>query len=302
MKELSRTQSRVYRWQMFSWKSLPVLTFWRPTPPAASRSDPFRRGPTPSRCLPPTITPRPSPVFPLQAGSTHVMNVSLDPKAPLVRGARIETFNDGRTPVLLTARVTHPEGAGFLANVTADISPIGGAISRTLYDDGTNGDLTAGDGNFSYRTVIPVNTQARSYSLNVTAKDELGFPGFGSILLDVIETVTGSVASNQSDTKTFSNAFAGQTLLISYTLGAPVQTASSKKIMSGCAVTLTVSGQTVRSMGLMRWKIRSTSPFRGPQPEPGPMRPKTTALQRSTIRSRPREAAPASSRAGFWTV
>jgi hypothetical protein len=178
----------------------------------------------------------------LQPGSTHVMNVSLDPKAPLVTGIQAAAFNDGQTQVLLTARVTHPEGAGFLTSITADLSEIGGSPSQRLRDDGITGDILSGDGIYSFRTILPSNIPARSYTLTIKATDEMGFSEFGSILLNVIETVTGTVASNQSDTKTFTNSFAGQTLVISYALGGPVQTASSKKIRSGCTVMLTVSG------------------------------------------------------------
>jgi hypothetical protein len=185
----------------------------------------------------------------VQAGTTHVMNVSLEPKAPLVTGTPVDAFNDGQIQVVLTARVTHPEGAGFLAGVIANLSAVGGGASQPLHDDGINGDAVSGDGVYSFRTTIPSTTPARAYSLTVKATDEIGFSGFGSILLDVIETVTGSVASNQSDTKTFSNGFAGQTLSISYILGSSVHTASTRKIMNECTVTLTVFGPNGEKLG-----------------------------------------------------
>ncbi len=178
----------------------------------------------------------------LQSGTTHVMNVSLDPKAPLVAGTPVDARNDGQTQLLFTARVTHPEGAGFIAGVTADLSAVGGSVSQPLRDDGTAGDAISGDGVYSCKTTLPSRVRARAYSLAVKATDRMGFSGFGSILLNVIETVTGTVASNQSDTKTFSNFLAGQTLLIFYTLRASAQSASSKMLLGGCAVTLSVSG------------------------------------------------------------
>jgi hypothetical protein len=185
----------------------------------------------------------------IQAGSPNIMNVSLDPKAPLVAGTPVEAFNDGRTPVLLTAQVTHPEGAGFLASVTADLSAVGGSGSQAFHDDGANGDAVSGDGVYSFKTTLPSNTAAQAYSLTVKATDETGFSGFGSVLLNVIETVTGSVTSNQPDTKTFFNHFARQSLLISYTLGTAVQSASSKTILNGCAVTLTIYGPNGEILG-----------------------------------------------------
>ena len=58
--------------------------------------------------------------------------------------------------VLLTVRVTPadtPPSTGI--TVTADLSTVGGAANQTFFDNGTNGDVTAGDNIFSYAYVIP---------------------------------------------------------------------------------------------------------------------------------------------------
>ena len=52
---------------------------------------------------------------------------------------------------LLTATVvpgTVPASTGI--QVAADLSTVGGSSTQTFYDDGTNGDVTAGDNVFSY--------------------------------------------------------------------------------------------------------------------------------------------------------
>jgi hypothetical protein len=57
--------------------------------------------------------------------------------------------------VLLTVAVTagtNPPSTGL--EVTCDVSAIGGSSAQGFYDDGTNGDLTAGDNTFSYSTSI----------------------------------------------------------------------------------------------------------------------------------------------------
>lgn len=58
--------------------------------------------------------------------------------------------------VLFTVRVTPadtPPSTGI--TVTANLSTVGGAASQTFFDNGTNGDVTAGDNIFSYSYVIP---------------------------------------------------------------------------------------------------------------------------------------------------
>ncbi len=74
--------------------------------------------------------------------------------------------------VLLTVAVTpggSPTSTGL--GVTCDLSTIGGASDQALYDDGSNGDVTAGDNTFSFATAIGANTTSGSKSLNCTVSD-----------------------------------------------------------------------------------------------------------------------------------
>jgi predicted extracellular nuclease len=60
--------------------------------------------------------------------------------------------------VLLTVTVIpaiSPASTGI--SVTADLSAIGGSSTQRFYDDGTNGDATAGDNVFSFETTATVN-------------------------------------------------------------------------------------------------------------------------------------------------
>jgi hypothetical protein len=188
----------------------------------------------------PGYQPRVLPGISIQPGSTHILNVVLDLKAASITGFSAEGFNDGITPVLLTAQVDRPEGAAALASVTVDLAVFDKKASQPLYDDGTNGDGKAGDGIYSFETTVPLLAPARTYSLNVTAIDQLGHRRFGAIALNVTERAQGSAGPGRTDTKTFSNAFAGQTLLIHYSFGSRVQAASSKALRNACTVTLTV--------------------------------------------------------------
>jgi endonuclease G len=73
---------------------------------------------------------------------------------------------------LLTVHVTPantPPSTGI--GVTADISQIGGPVSQQFFDNGTNGDVTAGDNIFSFNYTIPLGTLGGSYSLPATITD-----------------------------------------------------------------------------------------------------------------------------------
>jgi predicted extracellular nuclease len=70
---------------------------------------------------------------------------------------------------LLTVQVTPgTEPASTGVQVVADLSKIGGSTTQPLVDDGSNGDVAAGDNIFSYSTMV---TAAGSYTLPVTVTD-----------------------------------------------------------------------------------------------------------------------------------
>ncbi len=97
-------------------------------------------------------------------------NLQLGPKV-LDRAATPATIPpDGTTTTLLTARVLDPNNdpSGY---VTIDLSAIGGSAAQTLYDDGTNGDVTTNDNIFSIETTVPETVDYGVKHLTVTATD-----------------------------------------------------------------------------------------------------------------------------------
>lgn len=87
---------------------------------------------------------------------------------------------------LLTATVTPasiPTSTGI--GVTADLSSIGGLATQQFYDDGTNGDVTAGDNVFSFQAVVANGTAPGTKSLPVQASDAQGRTASASIMLTV---------------------------------------------------------------------------------------------------------------------
>lgn len=84
-------------------------------------------------------------------------------------------------PVLFTAKVT-PSAGATATSVVVDLSNLGGATGTAMYDDGTHGDVTAGDGTYSLSyapTSAPYFGQATA--INVTATDTAGQVGNFSV-------------------------------------------------------------------------------------------------------------------------
>ena len=91
-------------------------------------------------------------------------------------------------PTLLTVAVTPadtPPSTNIL--VTANLSSIGGPVSALFHDDGTNGDVTAGDNVFSFPATVSTATAPGLKSLAVTISDAQGHIATTAISL----TVTG---------------------------------------------------------------------------------------------------------------
>jgi len=136
--------------------------------------------------------------------SSNPQNLSSSCGAPVIGpsgsgAASPATVNPGDT-TLLTVAVTpgsNPFSTGLAA--TADLSAFGGSTTQTLYDDGSNGDVTAGDSIFSFTLTVPT-TVAGSFTIPVTLSDVQGRFGSTSISLTVnalqrtIPQIQGSTA------------------------------------------------------------------------------------------------------------
>src|SRR5262245_14947662 len=87
---------------------------------------------------------------------------------------------------LLSVTVTpgaNPTSTGIA--VTGDLSAIGGASTQTFFNDGTNGDVTAGDNTFSFLATISTGTTPGLKSLPVTITDAQARTGTATISLNV---------------------------------------------------------------------------------------------------------------------
>jgi hypothetical protein len=87
-------------------------------------------------------------------------------------GSANPTSVDPGGSTLLTVTVspaTTPPSTGI--TVTGDLTSIGGSATQQFYDDGTHGDVTAGDNIFSFFYTIPTNSSTGAKSINVNVSD-----------------------------------------------------------------------------------------------------------------------------------
>lgn len=96
--------------------------------------------------------------------------------------------------------------------VTADLGAFaGGSTTQPLYDDGTNGDTTKGDGTYSYSFLVPANTPATSYTLNFTGKSGLSSSQASTSIAVQLPVATTPIHTIQGNTPGTS-AYNGQTV------------------------------------------------------------------------------------------
>ena len=121
---------------------------------------------------------------------------------PSVTGVAMPASAFAGDPILLTATVvpgTLPTSTGI--QVSGDLSAIGGSATQSFFDDGTHGDLTAGDNIFSF--TVKTSTIG-TFSLPVTVMDSQLRSASGSIALTVLtppQFVTiGTIQANKPST------------------------------------------------------------------------------------------------------
>ncbi len=87
---------------------------------------------------------------------------------------------------LLTVTVVpgaNPTSSGI--TVAGNLSAVGGPVNQTFYDDGSNGDVTAGDGIFSFQVTVASGTVAGTKNLGATISDAQVRSGSANIALTI---------------------------------------------------------------------------------------------------------------------
>ena len=102
----------------------------------------------------------------------------------LMPDAEPETIsNSGSGTALLTVHILdHNDDVN---TIEVNLSPLNGSSSQLMYDDGTNGDVTAGDNIYSYRVTVPDTVTAGDKSLSVTGTDVQSNTGTNTIKVTI---------------------------------------------------------------------------------------------------------------------
>jgi hypothetical protein len=100
---------------------------------------------------------------------------------------------------LLTVTVVgglNPSSTGLA--VTGNLTAINGSSTQQFYDDGTNGDVSAGDNVFSFQANVPEPLSAGGVSLPFTVTDAEARSGTGSIALTLTAAPSGGCCTGGS--------------------------------------------------------------------------------------------------------
>jgi hypothetical protein len=114
------------------------------------------------------------------------LNVTLSSTAPIgMPAANPRSLSTGAS-ALLTVTVTpgtNPASTGI--GVSGDLTAIGGSPAQQFFDDGTHGDIAAGDNIFSFAATVGAATVPGTKSLPVTVSDAQGRSSLTAISLTV---------------------------------------------------------------------------------------------------------------------
>jgi hypothetical protein len=120
--------------------------------------------------------------------------------------------NQGDT-TLLTVVTTLGTPAFSILNVVSDLTAIGGVNPQPFFDDGSHGDLTAGDRIYSYATTVAASTTVGIKSLPFTVTDTGFRSGGGVISLTVQAPPPPFVAIHTIQGPGAVSTYAGQAVL-----------------------------------------------------------------------------------------
>ena len=107
----------------------------------------------------------------------------IGPRVVMAQAEPNAVDNNGTDTVLFTAYVYSPDDT--INSVTVDLTSIDSSATQTMYDDGTNGDVLAGDKIYSYQTTVPGIVGTGLKSLTVTGTDSQSRTGTRDIDLMV---------------------------------------------------------------------------------------------------------------------
>ncbi|MBF0527357.1 MAG: hypothetical protein HQK56_19925, partial [Deltaproteobacteria bacterium] len=189
----------------------------------------------------------------VSAGQVIQMTMVLTPIKPSLSSVIANPnsiLDDEVTQSKLTVTVSHPNGVAAIAQVTADLSPIGGnpyePLPAIMFDsDGQNGrQRYQNDNSDNPMTPAPTPVPSHSYGTTITAKkgtsvgsknivitalDKMGFTDRAPVTLSIGHQATAAVTSAAPVGGDFSNQITGQTLTVHISLHPPVTNSATRR-------------------------------------------------------------------------
>jgi 2',3'-cyclic-nucleotide 2'-phosphodiesterase (5'-nucleotidase family) len=127
----------------------------------------------------------------LSSIDSGVITAEAPSSSPLAMGVASPPTITNDQPELLTVTVTpgaNPTSTGLI--VTGDLTVLGGAASAMFHDDGMDGDATAGDNVFSFRTTVPSSLAGGPKTVPVLVSDSQGRTASATIGIYVLGSFT----------------------------------------------------------------------------------------------------------------
>ncbi|MCP4717076.1 MAG: PKD domain-containing protein, partial [Deltaproteobacteria bacterium] len=177
----------------------------------------------------------------LQTGgkeTIHFESTALETRPLELGGVSTTDPNTGISEVVFKAYVP-PSADGKKTTVTVDLSPIGGNPKQRMVDNGTLGDLLAGDNIFTYTATTDNQTAPGQKPMTVTATDSGGNTSHSATLFDIVDQIEETVPPSQTFEHSIVNEHGGQKLIIEFLLG-DISFARRLELMRSCSVLLDI--------------------------------------------------------------
>jgi DNA/RNA endonuclease G (NUC1) len=151
-----------------------------------------------------------------------------------VGAANPSSVPPGGTTLLTVAVTPGTNPPSLIHTVTADLSAIGGSTTQSFFDDGSNGDVTAGDNTFSYNATVANGTTGGAKNLPVTINETL--PPFRTGNTSISLTVLTPTDPTGTGTANPSTVLPGESTLLTVNV-----TPGTNPTSTGLAVTADLS-------------------------------------------------------------
>ncbi len=138
---------------------------------------------------------------------TKINRTNLAPTISFIKATPIQVPPDNRTVLLITVKVSDPNGLDNISGVRADLSSINRLPNAMLVDNGLWGSVVAGDGIYALQTNVGYSVPSGQKDIPVAVSNKAGWVALGRTNIDV-ET-NPMISEEKSVPQTISSASGG---------------------------------------------------------------------------------------------